>query len=129
MVYTYFMADKKQFATVDAYMASLPEDVRALLEKVRQVILTQLPQGVEKISYGIPAVTVDGSYVVYFSGWKRHISLYPRPTGDALFQKETEPYVGGKGTLRFPLDEPIPYALIQKTVRFLLEENKARRAR
>jgi len=70
------------------------------------------PETEEAVSYGIPTFTLDGRYLIYFAGWKRHISVYPIPAVNAQLDKEIERYKAGKGTLRFPLNEPIPYELI-----------------
>jgi uncharacterized protein YdhG (YjbR/CyaY superfamily) len=104
------MAEK--FATVEDYIASFPPDVRAVLEEVRRTIRAAVPDAGEKISYQIPAITLDGKPLMYFSGWKAHISLYPIPPLDETLAAAIEPYRSGKGTLKFPLNEPIPYDLI-----------------
>ncbi len=77
-----------------------------------------MPDGEETISYQIPTVKLHGKYVVYFSGWKSHISVYPLPSGDEAFERDIAPYKAGKGTAKFPLNKPIPYDLIKRmTVR------------
>lgn len=81
-----------------------------------------MPTADETISYGIPTFTIGGRYLVYFAGWKHHISVHPVPAGDAAFQRKIEPYVAGKGTLTFPLGEPIPYDLIGRVAALLFEE-------
>lgn len=108
-----------QYATVDDYIAAFPDDVQAILRKVRTTLLKAVPGAGERISYNIPTVTVDGKYVVYFSGWKNHVSVYPVPGGDAALDAELAPYKAGKGTLKFPLTKPIPYELIGKVGRAL----------
>ena len=117
------MTNKTQFKTIDEYIETFQENVQSILEKVRQIIQKTAPEAVETISYGIPAFNLNGRHLVYFAAWKRHISLYPIPSGDKPIQKELSPYVGGKGTTRFPLDKPIPYDLVKKIVKFLLKEN------
>ncbi|MBT2401891.1 DUF1801 domain-containing protein [Streptomyces sp. ISL-100] len=113
----------EQFATVDDYIASFPQDVRGILERVRRTIHEAAPEGVgEKISYGIPAVTLNGRNLVYFAGWKQHVSVYPVPEGDREFQRDIQPYRSGKGTLKFPLNEPVPYTLITRVVEHLVAE-------
>jgi uncharacterized protein YdhG (YjbR/CyaY superfamily) len=113
----------EQFATVDDYIASFPQAVRGILEQVRRTIHEAAPEGVgEKISYGIPAVTLNGRNLVYFAGWKQHVSVYPVPEGDSDFQRDIQPYRSGKGTLKFPLDEPVPYPLITRVVEHLVAE-------
>jgi uncharacterized protein YdhG (YjbR/CyaY superfamily) len=113
------MADK--FATVDDYISSFPEDVQAVLEQVRRTIHRAVPRAGETISYQIPTITLDGKYLVYFAGWKQHISLYPLPDMDEGLEQEIAPYKAGKGTVRFPLEEPIPHDLIKKLVALLVQ--------
>jgi uncharacterized protein YdhG (YjbR/CyaY superfamily) len=115
------------FATVDEYIRSFPNDVQDVLEEVRRTIHRAVPEGDEKISYQIPTVTLDGKYVVYFAAWKDHISVYPLPPGDDAFEREIAPYKSGKGTAKFPLDQSIPYGLIERTAR-LLAQQRSRRA-
>lgn len=117
------------FATVDDYIASFPPEVQRTLEEVRAAIRAAVPDTEERISYGIPTFTLDGRYVVYFSGWKRHVSVYPIPdtSGDPAFERELKGYMAGKGTLKFALDEPMPIELIQRVARRLMEQRLARR--
>lgn len=111
------MAEK--FASVDEYIASFPDGVREVLGKVRSTIHEALPGSGERISYNIPTVTLDDKYVVYFSGWKNHISVYPVPGGDERLAAELEKYKAGKGTLKFSLSDPIPYELIGRVAKAL----------
>jgi uncharacterized protein YdhG (YjbR/CyaY superfamily) len=120
------MADKKEPATIDEYISTFPSDVQDTLEKVRQTIRGAAPETVETISYGLPTFKLNGKYVVYFAGWKEHISLYPIPSADEALQKELAPYMSGKGTLKFPLDKPIPYELVKKVVLLLLRDSLER---
>lgn len=113
-------------ADVDAYIATFPAEVQAVLENVRATVRKAAPKAEEAISYSIPALKQDGSYVVYFSGNKQHVALHPVPKGDAALQKALAPYRAGKGTLRFPLDRPMPLALMAKVIKALLKENQAR---
>ena len=105
-----------RFATVDEYIASYPPGVREILEKTRRTIMAAAPGTEETISYGIPTVTLDGRYLIYFAGWKRHISVYPIPEADAALQQDLAPYKHARGTLRFPLNKPVPYELVQRVV-------------
>ncbi|HEY9377015.1 MAG TPA: DUF1801 domain-containing protein [Jiangellaceae bacterium] len=102
-------------ATVDDYISSFPDDVQAILHKIRQTIRKAVPDAGETISYKIPTFTLDGRYFIYVAGWKDHISVYPVPNGDEAFEQAITPYRAGKGTLKFPLDQPIPYDLIERT--------------
>lgn len=115
------------FRTVDEYIASFPADVQAQLQGVRRAMRAAAPGIEEAISYGIPTLMLDGRYLMYFAGWKRHISVYPIPAVDAQLDKEIERFKAGKGTLRFPLTEPIPYELIGRLVAAAMR-NRARRA-
>ena len=110
--------------TIDEYIAQFPSDVQALLEQVRAAIRTAAPEAKEAISYQIPAFNLNGRYLIYFAGYKKHIGLYPVPGGDEAFQQEIAAYQAGKGTLRFPLDRPIPLDLIAKVVRLRAKENE-----
>jgi uncharacterized protein YdhG (YjbR/CyaY superfamily) len=117
------------FTTVDEYIAQYPPEVQRILEEVRAAIRTAVPQTEERISYGIPTFALDGRYVVYFSGWKRHVSVYPIPdtSADPALERELKPYMAGKGTLKFALDRPMPIPLIQRVAKRLLEQRLARR--
>jgi uncharacterized protein YdhG (YjbR/CyaY superfamily) len=100
------------FQSVDEYIASFPADVQVVLEQVRGTIHGVVAGAGEKISYQIPTITLDGTSLLYFSGWKKHISLYPIPAVEGELATAIEPYLAGKGTLKFPLAQPIPYELI-----------------
>lgn len=114
------------FATVDEYIASFPPEVQRTLEEVRAAIRAVVPGTEERISYGIPTFALNGRYVVYFSGWKRHVSVYPIPDADPELARAIKPFTAGKGTLKFALDEPIPIELIQRVAARLLEQRLAR---
>jgi uncharacterized protein YdhG (YjbR/CyaY superfamily) len=104
------------FATVDEYLDSFPDEVRDRLARIRWIAREVLDEPDERISYGIPTVTVAGRPVVHYSGWKRHIALYPVPDGEAGLDRDLEPYRAGKGTLQFPLDRPLPEDLVRRVV-------------
>ena len=108
------------YASVEEYVASFPEDVREVLEQVRRRVLRVVPDAGEKISYQMPTITSGGKPVVHFAGWKSHLSLYPAPEGDEDLAADLAPYSAGKGTLKFPLDRPIPYELIERVARAAL---------
>jgi uncharacterized protein YdhG (YjbR/CyaY superfamily) len=110
---------RRSVASVREYIASKPQQSRASLEAVRQAIRRALPRADEGLAYQIPAYTLNGVGVLYFAGWKSHYSLYP--ASDALMQvfaKELAPYQRTKGTLKFPLDQPVPVRLIERIARF-----------
>jgi uncharacterized protein YdhG (YjbR/CyaY superfamily) len=115
-------------ATVDEYIASFPPDLQAVLQSVRAAIRAAIPGTDERISYGIPTFTLAGRYVVYFSAWTHHVAVYPIPSGDVALDRELAPYRAGKGTLRFPLDRPIPLPLIGCVAARLLEERQSKNA-
>ena len=114
--------------SVEDYLADLPEDQRAALEKLRKTIRAAAPQATEKISYAMPAFEQNGRFLVSYAAFKDHCSLYPASAAvmEALGD-ELEPYFSGKGTLRFRADEPIPAALVKKIVRVRLQESAERR--
>lgn len=114
---------KTDFKSVDEYIATHPEEVQVVLERVRSAIRRALPGAQEAISYQIPTYKLNGSAVLYFAGWKRHYSLYP--AGDELveaFKDDLEPYEVDKGTIRFPLSRPVPVRLIERIARFRAKE-------
>jgi uncharacterized protein YdhG (YjbR/CyaY superfamily) len=113
---------RQAFTTIDDYIIFQPPHARAVLESLRGAIREAAPDAVEAISYNIPAFKLNGKDVVSFAGWKQYVSLYPVPTGDAAFQARIAPYRAGKGTLRFPLREPIPLDLVRDVVRRLIAE-------
>ncbi|MFJ2837186.1 iron chaperone [Nocardia sp. NPDC087230] len=112
--------------SVDAYLADQPTAQRAALQRIRETIHRVLPETGEKISYAIPAVTLDGRAFMSFAGWKEHVSVYPIPDGDEAFDRAIEPYTAGRGTLKFPLGEPIPYDLIAQVAVRLAERERRR---
>lgn len=118
---------RAQFQTIDEYINSFPKEVGEILQTLRQVIKEEVPEGtVEVISYGIPTFKLNGKYVMYFAGFKKHISIYPILHTDEKLRKEIEPYIKGRGTLQFKLDKPLPLPLIRKVVKALLKENLER---
>jgi uncharacterized protein YdhG (YjbR/CyaY superfamily) len=114
----------QHFNSVQEYIASFPVEVQGNLQEIRRRCHAAVPDAGEMISYGIPTITMDGKYVVYFAGWAHHISVYPVPAGDANFEAEIAPYRSAKGTLKFPLGKPLPYELIEKTAALLAAERR-----
>ena len=110
---------------IDKFISAYPEEVQKILNKVRATIREAAPGAEETINYGIPTFTLNGN-LVHFSAFKTHIGFYPTPTGIEKFKKELAPYPQGKGSVQFPLDRPIPYALIEKIVKFRVKENLAK---
>ena len=113
-------------ATTDDYIAGFPEDVQKILSEVRAIIRKAAPAAQESISYGIPAFQYKGYYLVYFAGFKHHVSVYPAPRENEAFKELLSNYKGGKGTVQFPFGKPLPVSLITKIVRFRMKENEAR---
>ena len=111
-------------ATIDDYIASASDRARPILKKIRSVVRKAAPGATEAISYGIPTFKLDGRVLVHFAAFKNHIGLYPPVSGDARIEKAMERYAGEKGNLRFPLDEPIPYDLIERVVKLRARQNK-----
>ncbi len=125
---------KTDFKSVDEYIATHPEDVQAILRRVRATVRKALRGAQEVISYQIPAYKLDGAAVIYFAGWKEHYSLYPAgPRLVAAFKKDLEAYEVSKGTIRFPLSERVPVKLIERIAKFRAKEagerSKAKPAR
>ena len=110
---------------IDEYIAGFPSNVQAILEKIRTTIRKVAPDAEEKISYQMACFTLKGN-LVYFAAFKKHIGFYPTSTGIEQFKSELSIYKGGKGSVQFPLDKPIPYALITKIVKFRVKENLAK---
>jgi uncharacterized protein YdhG (YjbR/CyaY superfamily) len=111
---------------IDEYIAGFPNNVREILEQIRMTIREAAPGAEETISYQIPTFTLKGKYLVYFAAYKKHIGLYPAPRGVEKFKEELSLYEGGKGTVRFQLDKPIPFGLIKRIVKFRVKENLER---
>ena len=114
--------NQAQPKTIDAYIANFPKDVQQILQKMRATIKKAAPDAKETIKYGIPTFTLNGN-LVHFGGYKEHIGFYPAPAGIAEFKNDLAPYVAGKGTIKFPLDQPIPFALITRIVKFRVKKN------
>jgi uncharacterized protein YdhG (YjbR/CyaY superfamily) len=114
--------------TIDEYIAGFPEGVQAILEKIRSTIKDVAPGADEAIKYRMPTFVLNGN-LVHFAAFKNHIGFYPVPTGIEAFKEELSFYKQGKGSVQFPLDQPIPYDLISRIVKFRVEENleKAKR--
>ncbi len=116
------MTNKRQFKTIDEYIKIFPEDVQSILEKMRQIIRKVAPEAEEAISYQIPTFKMKGKNLVHFAAFKNHIGFYPTSSGIEAFKKELSPYKGAKGSVQFPIKEPIPYDLVKKIVIFRIKE-------
>jgi uncharacterized protein YdhG (YjbR/CyaY superfamily) len=110
---------------IDEYIANFPPDVQAVLEQVRATIRAAAPQAEEAIKYCLPTFVLHGN-LVHFGAFQNHLGFYATPSGNEKFRRELAKYDGAKGSVQFPWDEPIPYDLIAKIVRFRVQENTAR---
>jgi uncharacterized protein YdhG (YjbR/CyaY superfamily) len=111
--------------TIDEYISGFPRDIQRLLKQVRSTIRKAAPAAQETISYRVPAFMFEGS-LVYFAAFKNHIGFFPTSSGITHFKNELSAYESAKGSVRFPLDQPIPLDLITKITRFRVKENQAR---
>lgn len=111
--------------TIDEYIAGFPKDVQTILQKIRRTVRKAAPEAEETIKYQMPTFTLQGN-LVHFAAFKKHIGFYPVPTGIEKFKKELAAYESGKGSVQFPLDQPIPYGLISRIVKFRVKENLAK---
>src|SRR3989441_12971679 len=114
------MPAKKQFETIDEYIKTFPKDVQSILEKIRQTIRRAEPEAEETISYQILTFKLEGSSLVHFAAFRKHIGLYPPVPKE--FKKEVTSYLGPKGNLKFPTDKPIPYDLVTRIVLYRRQE-------
>jgi uncharacterized protein YdhG (YjbR/CyaY superfamily) len=112
--------------TIDEYIAGFPDEVQEILQKIRMTIHQAAPGAEEKISYQMPAFTLNGADLLAFSAWKKHVGLYPAPRGSEGFKAELSAYKGGKGTVQLPFDQPIPLGLIKRIVKFRIKKNRER---
>lgn len=115
---------KTNFQSIDEYIEACPPDSQDYLRQIRKLIRTLVPDAKEKISYQMAAFERNGRNLIHFAGWKQHVSLYPVPAGSEAFERQIAKYAGGKGTVKFPLDEPLPLKLIERVVRLHLAVNK-----
>ena len=114
--------------TINEYIAGFPTDVQKILQKVRDTIRKAAPRAEETISYKMPTFNLDGRHLIYFAAYKKHIGVYPVPSGDEKFKEQIARYQAGKGTLQFPLDQPIPYTLIARIVKLRAKESRVQSA-
>jgi uncharacterized protein YdhG (YjbR/CyaY superfamily) len=117
--------DQTNPTTIDDYIAGYPPDVRVILQKLRATIRKAAPAAEEAIKYRLPTFVLHGN-LVHFGAFKKHIGFYATPSGNKQFQKELSAYEGAKGSVQFPLDKPIPYALVSRMVKFRVKENLER---
>ena len=113
---------KSGINSIDEYIATFPKDIQKILEELRAAIKAAAPDAQEKISYQMPTFFLNGN-LVHFAAFKKHIGFYPTPSGIEAFQKELSVYDGAKGSVQFPIDEPMPLKLISRIVKFRVAEN------
>lgn len=111
---------KTNFQSIDEYIAACPPDSQGYLREIRKLIRALVPEAKEKISYQIACFELNDRNLIHFAGWKKHVSLYPVPAGSEAFERQIAKYVDGKGTVKFPLDEPLPIKLIERVVKLHL---------
>ena len=114
---------KNGFTSIDEYISTFPEETQKRLEQVRAAIKAAAPEAKEKISYQIGAFELNGKNLIGFAGWKNHISIYPIPSGSEAFNKKVAKYADGKGTLKFPLDQPLPLKLVSQIVKYRVADH------
>ncbi|OHD28363.1 MAG: hypothetical protein A2Y38_26195 [Spirochaetes bacterium GWB1_59_5] len=112
--------------TVDQYIASFPEDVQDILLTIRAIITEEAPAATERIAYGMPTYTA-GKNLIHFAAYAKHIGVYPTPSGMEAFKDELAAYKNAKGSVQFPLKDPIPYDLIRRIARYRVEEQTSQR--
>jgi len=123
------MQKRSSAKSVDEYIAESPAETRTMLEELRALIRASAPGVIETISYAIPTFDLHGRHLVHFAGFAKHIGFYPTDSGIEAFKKELEPYKSGKGSVQFPLNQPLPTDLIRRIVKFRVEESTGKRLR
>ncbi len=116
------MENKPGFTSIDEYIATFPAEIQKILEEVRAAIKVAAPEAEEKISYQMPTFFLKGN-LVHFAAFKHHLGFYPAPTGIEAFARDLAPYKGAKGSVQFPLDQPMPLDLIARIVKYRVAEN------
>ena len=121
------MAKPQKPKDIDDYISKFPADIQAILQKVRETIRHAAPEARETISYMMPAFKQHG-ILVYFAAWEKHIGMYPPISGNKTLEKAIARYAGPKGNLQFPLDEPIPYDLMERIVKLRVKQDSEKAA-
>lgn len=123
------MAENK-LQTIDQYIATLPEEAHKAMQEVRQAMQSVNPALEEGISYGIAAFKLDGKFLIYFAGYKKHIGIYPVPNDEPEFEKDFAAYkTSGKGAIQFPLNKPMPLELIKRIVKYRIKKNPEKKVK
>jgi uncharacterized protein YdhG (YjbR/CyaY superfamily) len=113
---------KNNFTSIDEYIAAFPKETQKILKEIRATIKAAAPSAEEKISYQMPTFFLNGN-LIHFAAFKNHIGIYPTPSGTEAFKEEISRYQGAKGSIRLPIDEPMPLKLISRIVKFRVAEN------
>jgi uncharacterized protein YdhG (YjbR/CyaY superfamily) len=121
--------EKQKFSTIDEYISAFPEDIQDSLQEMRRTISEAAPEAKEAISYQMPTFRFNGRNLVHFAAFKKHIGFYPAPSGIEAFADELLPYDVSKGTIRFPLDRPLPLDLVKKIVAYRVQEQISKGSR
>jgi uncharacterized protein YdhG (YjbR/CyaY superfamily) len=116
----------RQFKTIDEYIDTFPQDVQRILNELRQTIREAAPEAEETINYQMPTFTLNGN-LVHFAAFQKHIGFYPTPSGIEAFKQELSRYKGAKGSVQFPIEEPLPLPLIRRIVEYRVKENSERK--
>lgn len=116
------MTDRSSAVTIDEYIAEFPPETREVLEQLRSLISGLAPEATETISYSIPTFDLNGKHLVHFSGYAKHVGLYPTPSGMEQFKAGLAQYKTGKGSVQFPIDQPLPVELIRQIVEYRVGE-------
>ncbi len=117
------MPSRPTAGSVDEYIARFPPQTQVVLEEMRALVRESAPEATETISYAIPTFDLNGRHLVHFAGYEHHVGLYPAPTGMKAFEEELKPYKQGKGSVQFPLGQPLPRDLISRIVAFRVGES------
>jgi len=117
------MATRSTAHSIDEYIAGFPPKTQEVLAELRALIKASAPAATETISYAIPTFDLNGKHLVHFAGYERHVGLYPAPSGLEAFKEDLKPYKQGKGSVQFPLDQPLPTDLIRRIVEFRVAQN------
>ena len=120
--------DRKIAKSIDEYIERFPEETQQLLQEMRLMIRRAAPKAEESISYGMPTFRL-GRNRVYFAGFRNHIGFYPIPSGIEAFKKELSKYKQGKGSVQFPIDEPLPLALVSRIVKFRMKQDACKKGK
>lgn len=113
---------RKPFKNIDQYIGTFPPNVQGILGQLKKTIQEAAPEAIETISYGIPTFRLNGN-LVHFAAYKNHIGFYPTPSAIVAFKKELSPYKQAKGSVRFPIDQPIPFSLAREIVEYRVKQN------